>query len=69
MAVECMQYVLGIMSNVPKPIKAFLKGSSQKNVAARPQHAWELLDEFNELIERMWGPRKFLPFTMNKGDT
>ena len=32
--------------------------------ARRPQEAWILLQEFDEIIERLWGPRQFRLFTM-----
>ena len=30
----------------------------------RPQDAWRLLAEFDELLERLYGPRRFRPFAM-----
>lgn len=71
MAVRCMVYLLGgdpttgeIPSRVPPPIRAFFKGCTQKSVRRRPRDAMSLLEEFNELIEQMWGPRVFRPFYM-----
>jgi hypothetical protein len=32
--------------------------------AGRPQDAWRLLAEFDELLERLYGPRTFRPFAM-----
>lgn len=60
MATLCMEYVVGGRECLPKPLRAFLKGC---RVGAVPE-AWEIRDEFDDLIERMWGPRKFRPFSM-----
>lgn len=51
---------------VPTPIRAFFKGCLQGNQQARPQNAWALINEFDELLERLgrpYWPRKFRPFT------
>lgn len=34
------------------------------NPARRPQSAWDALEEFDKLIESLWGPRTFRVFTM-----
>lgn len=62
MAVKCMEYLVG--PTAPRPIRAFFKGCSQRAVSKRPQDALGLLDEFNTLVEEMWGPRRFRPFDM-----
>lgn len=51
-------------TSVPRPIQAFLKGCTLSAQRARPQDAWALKEEFDELLERMWGERKFHPFMM-----
>ncbi len=73
MAVQCMIYLLGgepakglIPGGTPKLIRRFLTGCLYSNPRARPQDAWGLLNEFDELIERMWGKRTFHPFAMPK---
>ena len=65
-----MLYLLGgdphinnIPNTLPKPIAAFLRGSTLPGMGA-PQDAWALKDEFDELLEALWGERKFHPFTM-----
>jgi serine/threonine protein kinase len=71
MAMRLMAFVMGgnlhghLPESVPKRIRLFLNGSAFKNVKKRPQDAHGLLAEFDELIESMWGPRRFRPFTMN----
>lgn len=56
-----------ITSSVPRPVRAFFKGCLQQAVSARPQDAWELLGEFDELLQRLgspYYPRRFRPFVM-----
>lgn len=60
MASLCMEFVVGGRECLPKPLRAFFKGC---RVGATPD-AWELRSEFDSLIERMWGPRRFRPFSM-----
>jgi hypothetical protein len=71
MSAKCMIYLLGgdggnrtLPSFIPSPIKMFLKGSSLPGRRA-PQDAWALLPEFDELLEKLWGERKFHPFKMS----
>lgn len=70
MAMGCFAYVMGgnldgtVPDAVPRQIRAFIRGSRQDRLSRRPQDALALLGEYNELIERLWGPRKFRPFTM-----
>ena len=48
----------------PAPLRAFLRGCTLPNPAARPQDAWSLLAELDDLLDRLYGPRAFRPFTM-----
>jgi hypothetical protein len=76
MAAKTMIYLMGGDPNtgnypedtkVPRPMRAFFKGCLQSQIAARPGDAWELLAEFDELLEYMgapYYPRRFRPFTM-----
>ncbi len=71
MGARCMVYLLGgdpvsglMPGSVPKPIQSFFKGCSLQGPAMRPQDAWKLLEEFDELLGQLWGPRKFRPFVM-----
>lgn len=58
MAVRSAQYAAGGLDQLPRPFRSFLKGS----LANRLPHAWELKDEFDQVIEGMWGPRVYRPF-------
>lgn len=53
--------------SVPKQLRAFFKGCLLQSQAMRPQNAWLLLQEFDELLETMGGPffpRRFRPFIL-----
>lgn len=77
LAARTMIYVLGgdpvsglLPDSVPRPIRAFIKGCLIKNQAMRPNNAWLLLQEFDELLEEMgapYYPRRFHEFTMPSG--
>jgi hypothetical protein len=51
-----------IREPVPGPLAAFAAGCTLATRSQRPDDAWELLREFDDLIERLWGPRRFRPF-------
>jgi serine/threonine protein kinase len=51
-----------IREPAPRPLTAFAAGCTLASRARRPDNAWELLREFDDLIERLWGPRRFRPF-------
>lgn len=45
-------------------LRMFFKGCTQSSPALRPDEPWALRDEFIDLIERLWGQRRFRKFTM-----
>lgn len=47
-------------------IRAFFRGCLLPFSYQRPQDAWNLLEEFDQLIEGLWGPKKFHLFSMPK---
>ncbi len=51
-----------IADPVPAPLAAFAAGCTLASPGRRPADAWGLLREFDDLIERLWGPRRFRPF-------
>ena len=56
--------------SVPYPIRAFFRGCLQSSQVSRPQNAWLLLQEFDELLEsigRPFYPRKFHHFAVPAG--
>jgi hypothetical protein len=48
---------------MPLPMRRFADGCRYDAPRMRPQDAWALLGEFDELLENLYGPRKFRPFT------
>lgn len=76
MAAENMIYILGgepttgtFPDEINPRIRSFIRGSMLPSPMQRPKDAWRLLDEFDELIESLWGPRRFHQFSMpNKAE-
>ncbi len=73
MGAMCMIYLLGgdpvtgaMPESTPKRIQSFFRGVVLKKPSQRPQDALALLDEFTDLIQRLWGPRTFREFSMPK---
>lgn len=74
MAVTGTIYLMGgepktklLPTHVPQGIRAFLRGCAQENQRLRPQSAWGLLEEFDELLEQLgppYYPRRFREFRM-----
>lgn len=50
--------------HLPEPLRSFLRACRLRPRRTRPQSAHALLARLDELIGRLWGPRKFHPFTM-----
>jgi curved DNA-binding protein CbpA len=74
-AVRCMLFLLGgdpqqgiSPEALPQQLKSFFKGSLLPGTRA-PQDAWALKQEFDELIERLWGKRTYHPFIMKFPNT
>jgi serine/threonine protein kinase len=71
MSAKCMIHLLGgdaerntIPDSVPREMRMFLKGSTLPGKRA-PQDAWALLQEFDDLLFKLWGKRTFHPFKMS----
>ncbi len=71
MASKSMIWLLGgdpktstIPDSVPSPIKAFLRGCTLTNEYQQPDDAWKIKSEFDDLLQQLWGDRKFHPFSM-----
>ncbi|MFC6935148.1 hypothetical protein ACFQHO_35745 [Actinomadura yumaensis] len=62
MATRCMTALVG--DGAPEPMRAFARGCTLPAQRRRPGDAWRLLAEFDGLLERLYGPRRFRPFTM-----
>lgn len=64
MAAKCMVHLMGGEMALPSVLRAFFRGCSQEESIHRPESALSVLQDFDALIERMWGPRRFRPFKM-----
>ncbi len=62
LATRCMTYLIG--NKTPAPLASFAAGCVLRNPRWRPKDAWQLLSELDELLERLYGPRKFRAFAM-----
>ncbi|HEX2312371.1 MAG TPA: hypothetical protein VHJ17_01465 [Thermomonospora sp.] len=62
MATRCMTHLMG--DKAPTPMRWFAKGCTLAAQNRRPGDAWRLLRELDELLERLYGPRRFRPFRM-----
>lgn len=72
LAAKSMVYLAGgdpisnsIPERIPVELRRFLKGCLLESVRMRPQNAWELHEEFNELLEVMYGLPKFHPLDIS----
>jgi hypothetical protein len=71
MAARCMIELLGgnpvkciMPESVPWRLRSYLQGCTLPVARQRPQDVSVLLDEFDDLIEQLWGPRRFHELTM-----
>jgi hypothetical protein len=71
MLAKCSAYLLGgdptlgvINKRVPAALQSFLHGCMLAAPTRRPQDAWALHGEFNELLARLVGPKKYRTFVM-----
>lgn len=62
MAARCMAFVMG--DRAPAALRRFADGCTLPDPRHRPTDAWRLLSEFDELLERLYGPRKFHQFSL-----
>jgi hypothetical protein len=62
MAARLMLDLMG--ARTPKPLRAFADGCRLGPLRRRPDDAWRLLGELDELLGRVYGPRTFRPFSL-----
>jgi hypothetical protein len=48
----------------PKALDRFARGCLLTPPAARPGDAWQLLAELDDVLGRIYGPRRFRPFAL-----
>ncbi|WBB55926.1 serine/threonine protein kinase [Verrucosispora sp. WMMD573] len=63
MATRCMAWLLD--RRAPRQLLDFARGCRQRLLRARPDDAWLLLRELDQVLHRLYGPRTFRPFTLN----
>mgnify|MGYP004491256709 CR=1 FL=1 len=56
--------MLSLIKDPPAAMRRFAAGCRFDAPRMRPQDAWQLLAEFDELLEDLYGPRKFRHFTV-----
>ncbi len=66
MATRCMAGA--VRDRLPHRLRQFADGCTLRAPDRRPADAWRLLAEFDELLERLYGPRRFRPFVMPEGN-
>ncbi|WP_241255875.1 lipopolysaccharide kinase InaA family protein [Candidatus Protofrankia californiensis] len=66
LATMCMTYLL--RDDAPRPILRFARGCTLPGQSRRPHDAWRLLGELDELLERLYGPRRFRPLRIPTPD-
>jgi hypothetical protein len=71
MAARCLVRLLGgdgdaqsLPAGVPKAIRALLRGCLLAAPQRRANDAWQLFDDFHEILGRLYGPPVFRPFQM-----
>ena len=66
MLARCVIMMLGVglRSDIPPRLTAFLQGCILRKPAHRPQDAWALHDELDALLKRLIGPPKYRPLIM-----
>jgi hypothetical protein len=62
LATRCMTQLMG--ARAPRPLIDFARGCALPNPGRRPNDAWMLLGELDELLERLYGPRRFRAFAI-----
>ncbi|TDC61739.1 molecular chaperone DnaJ [Actinomadura sp. GC306] len=60
MATRCITGLMG--DKAPKAMRSFARGCTLPAQHRRPSDAWRLLAELDELLEKLYGPRRFRPF-------
>ncbi|MEV8506251.1 molecular chaperone DnaJ [Actinoplanes sp. NPDC051475] len=56
--------MLRLMADPPAALRRFAAGCRYAAPRMRPQDAWRLLAELDELLEDLYGPRRFRPFAL-----
>ncbi|XVU23488.1 molecular chaperone DnaJ [Actinoplanes sp. CA-054009] len=52
------------ITDMPEPMRRFARGCLYDAPRMRPQDAWSLLGELDDLLDNLYGPRTFRPFVI-----
>lgn len=73
MGAKCMVYLVGgdpvsgdLPDSVPSRMRRYFAWCMQPSPRGRPQDAWKMLEEFDDVLESLYGPRRFRKFDMPK---
>jgi hypothetical protein len=71
MAARCMIYLAGgdplsnrMPDTVPAPLRRFIHSCLLDGPRMRPDNAWALQEEFDDLLCQLYGSRKFFDFPL-----
>jgi hypothetical protein len=70
LAARCLVYLAGdpvaggMPPTVPPPMQRFLQTCLLESPSMRPGDAWDLMEDFDELLHALYGPPKFHPLTL-----
>ena len=71
LAARCLVYLAGgdpvtnrMPDAVPRPMRRFVKTCLLESASMRPDDAWELMEEFDDLLRALYGPPKFHELTL-----
>lgn len=71
LAARCLVYLAGgdpvtnrMPQAVPLPMQRFVKTCLLESAAMRPDDAWALMEDFDDLLYALYGPPKFHPLTL-----
>lgn len=71
LAARCLVYLAGgdpltdrMPDTVPPPMRRFFKTCLLESLSMRPNDAWALMDDFDDLLRALYGPPKFHELTL-----
>jgi hypothetical protein len=71
LAARCLVYLAGgdpvtdrMPDGVPTPVRQFLKTCLLESASMRPDDAWELMEDFDDLLRALYGPPAFHELTL-----
>jgi hypothetical protein len=69
---KCMIWAMGgdletnsMPDDVEPDLQRFIQSFVLESPIQRPQDAWQLHGQLQNLVIRLWGPKRFIPFPMD----